>query len=283
LGSFTLAAQELHVTHSAISHQMRALETSLQTSLIDRSRRELSLTVHGQQFLSVVRPVLQQLAEVSGAIRGQGTSRLRLNVLPSFAARWLLPRLGGFLAQHPGTDVEVSATQALVGLDPAGINLGIRYGDGRWPGVTSELLFDESLFPVASPAYIRAHHIDTVEDLLTATLLRDDFHPWDSWLELASLDARKCRFGAAYRDSALTLQAAENGQGLALGRSWLVSDAIKAGTLCRIGSLSAPAGSAYFLVFPRGGEGAPAVRDFCAWIRNQGELHASTLHSPCPA
>ena len=128
LGSFTLAAQELHVTHSAISHQMRALETSLQTSLIDRSRRELSLTVHGQQFLSVVRPVLQQLAEVSGAIRGQGTSRLRLNVLPSFAARWLLPRLGGFLAQHPGTDVEVSATQALVGLDPAGINLGIRYG-----------------------------------------------------------------------------------------------------------------------------------------------------------
>jgi len=270
LGSFTLAAQELHVTHSAISHQMRALEASLRASLIDRSRRELSLTVNGQQFLNVVRTVLQQLAEVSEAIRGPSTRRLRVNVLPSFAARWLLPRLGGFFARHPGIDVEVSATQAIVSLDAAGINLGIRYGDGKWPGVTSEKLFEERLFPVASPAYIRAHRIDTIGDLQKATLLRDDFHPWDRWLELASLDAGRCRFGAVYRDSALTVQAAESGQGVALGRSWLVADAIKAGTLCRIGSLSAPAGSAYFLVFPRGGQTAPAVRDFCAWIRNQG-------------
>lgn len=272
LRSFTLAAQELHVTHSAISHQMRALEASLQTSLIDRSRRELSLTVNGKQFLNVVRTVLQQLTEVSDAIRGPGTRRLRVNVLPSFAARWLLPRLGGFLARHPGIDVEVSATQEIVGLSAAGINLGIRYGDGTWPGVSSEQLFEESLFPVASPAYIRAQKIGRVEDLQRVTLLRDEFHPWDRWLELASLDARRCKFGAVFRDSALAVQAAESGQGVALGRSWLVADAVKAGTLCRIGSLGAPARSAYFLVFPQGGQTAPAVRDFCAWIRNQGDL-----------
>jgi LysR family glycine cleavage system transcriptional activator len=271
LRSFTLAAQELHVTHSAISHQMRALEESLQASLIDRSRREMSLTVNGQQFLSVVRTVLQQLTEVSDSIRGQGARRLRVNVLPSFAARWLLPRLGGFFAQHPGIDVEVSATQAIVHLDPAGTNLGIRYGDGKWPGVTSEQLFTESLFPVASPAYLRAHHIETVEDLQTATLLRDDFHPWEPWLELASLDPRECSFGPVYRDSALAVQAAESGQGVALGRSWLVADAIKVGTLRRIGSLSAPAAAAYFLVFPQGEEPAHSVRDFCAWIRDQAD------------
>jgi LysR family glycine cleavage system transcriptional activator len=248
---------------------MRALEKSLQASLIDRSRRELSLTPNGQQFLKVVRPVLQQLTEVSDAIRGPGTKRLRINVLPSFAARWLLPRLGGFLARYPDVDVEVSTTQAVVGLSAAGINLAIRYGDGKWPGVSSELLFEESFVPVASPAYIRAHRVDNIYDLPRATLLRDDLHPWDPWLALASLDPNRCKFGAAFPDSALAVQAAESGQGVALGRSWLVADAIKAGSLCQIGSLSAPAASAYYLVFPQGGQTAPGVRDFRAWIRNR--------------
>jgi LysR family glycine cleavage system transcriptional activator len=272
LGSFTLAAQELDLTHSAISHQMRALETSLQAKLVDRSRRELSLTASGQQFLPVVRTVLQQLTEVSDAIRGPTGQRLRVNVLPSFAARWLLPRLGGFLARRPDVDVEVSATQELVELRPSGMNLAIRHGDGKWQGVTSELLFEETLFPVASPAYLRAHRIETLGDLRTGLLLRDDFQPWEPWLEHASIRSERCRFGAVYRDSALALQAAEAGQGIALGRSWLVADAIKAGSLARIGPFSTPASAAYFLVYPKGGRTAPAVRDFCSWIRNQGEL-----------
>lgn len=269
LRSFTLAAGELHLTHSAISHQMRALESSLQTCLIDRSRREIALTPQGEQFLSVVRPILKQLAEISESLRHGETRRLRINVLPSFAARWLMPRMGDFFIRHPEIEVEIAATQALVDLSASGAHLGIRYGDGQWPGTRSELLFEEELFPVASPAYVREHRIETLDDLRRATLLRDDFHPWDRWLECAGVDVSDCSFGAVYRDSALTVQAAENGQGVALGRSWLVADAVRAGSLCRIGSLSVPAVSSYFLVVPRDAQSSTEVALFGAWLRDQ--------------
>lgn len=272
LGSFTLAAGELHLTHSAISHQMRALESSLRTVLIDRSRREIALTPQGRQFLAVVRPVLQQLAEVADALRHADSKRLRINVLPSFAARWLLPRLGDFFLRHPEIDVEVAATQAVVDLNAEGAHLAIRYGDGRWAGTRNELVFEERLFPVASPAYVREHGIRTIEDLPAATLLRDDFSPWEDWLAAASLDALPCTFGAVYRDSALVLQAAESGQGVALGRSRLVADALRTGSLCRIGTLSIPAAASYFLVTPRDTLPTSEAAQFIAWIRSLEQL-----------
>jgi LysR family glycine cleavage system transcriptional activator len=181
----------------------------------------------------------------------------------------LLPRLGDFFIRHPDIDVEVAATQAVVDLKAAGSHLGIRYGDGHWPGVGSQLLFEECLFPVASPAYIREHRLRSVRDLRRATLLRDDFHPWQAWLDQAALDPPECAFGAVYRDSALVLQAAESGQGVALGRSWLVADALKAGSLRRIGTLSVPAAASYYLVVPQEGPGKPEVSDFHAWLRSQ--------------
>lgn len=278
LRSFSLAAGELHLTHSAISHQMRALESSLQTSLIDRSRREIALTLEGERFLSVVRPILKQLAEISETLRQGEARRLRINVLPSFAARWLMPRIGDFFLRHPEIEVEIAATQALVDLNASGAHLGIRYGDGQWPGTRSELLFDETLFPVASQAYVREHRIDALDDLPRATLLRDDFHPWEGWLERAAIEVSRCSFGAVYRDSALTVQAAENGQGVALGRSWLVADAVKAGSLRRIGTLSVPARSSYFLVVARDSQTSSEVALFGTWLREQAE--ATRLYCP---
>lgn len=268
LRSFSLAADELHVTHSAISHQMRALESSLRTSLIDRSRREIALTPKGLQFLSIVRPVLQQLVDVAETLRHADARRLRINVLPSFAARWLLPRIGDFFMRHPDIDVDISSSQALVDLSASSAHLGIRYGSGQWPGVRSELLFDECLFPVASPDYLREHGIDAQEDLMRATLLRDDFHPWAAWFGHDGAVEANHRYGAVFRDSALTLQAAEIGQGVALARSWLVADAVKAGTLRRIGSSSIPAGAAYYLVLPRDAQATEEVRDFTTWLRS---------------
>ena len=277
LRSFTLAAGELHLTHSAISHQMRALESSLHTSLIDRSRREISLTAQGRQFLAVVRPVLQQLADIAEALRHADARSLRINVLPSFAARWLLPRLGDFFTRHPEIDVEIAATQAVVDLNAAGAHLAIRYGDGQWPGTRCELLFEERLFPVASPAFIKKHRIRTLDDLGRVSLLRDDFHPWDAFLAEIPRDLEQCQFGAIYRDSALSLQAAEGGQGVALARSWLAADALRAGALCRIGAKSVPAQAAYFLVYPRDTQPTPEVREFIAWIGAQAE--AARLYS----
>lgn len=267
LGSFTVAARELHLTHSAVSHQMRALESSLQTTLIDRSRREIALTPEGRQFLATVRPVLRQLQEAADALRQSGRRRLRINVLPSFAARWLLPRLGGFFLRHPDIEVEVAATQALVDLHAEGAHLGIRTGQGHWPGVRSELLFGEELYPVASPAYLREHRIRRLSDLARATLLRDDDHDWDAWLQAAALDPAPQRFGAVYRDSSLVLQAAENGQGVALARSWLASDALRSGLLRRIGDVAAISSASYFLVTPRDAQPNAEVEAFVAWMR----------------
>lgn len=204
-------------------NEIHKLNSSLRTSLIDRSRRDIALTPTGQQFLAVVRPVLQQLSVVAEALRHADARRLRINVRPSFAARWLLPRIGDFFLRHPDIDVDISSTQALVDLGASGAHLGIRYGSGQWPGVRSELPFDECLFPVASPGYIREHGIHANEDLPRATLLRDDFHPWTAWFEQHDVAETNCTFGAVYRDSALAVQAAENGQGVALARSWLVA------------------------------------------------------------
>jgi LysR family glycine cleavage system transcriptional activator len=267
LGSFTLAARELHLTHSAVSHQMRALESSLQATLIDRSRREVALTPQGRQFLATVRPLLQQLLDAAEALRQAGRRRLRINVLPSFAARWLLPRLGDFFLRHPDIDVEVAATQALVDLPAAGAHLGIRTGQGQWAGVRSELLFEEDLFPVASLAYLREHGIKALPDLARASLLRDDDHDWDAWLHAAGLAPKPGSFGAVYRDAALVLQAAENGQGVALARGWLALDALRAGRLCRIGELAVPSPSSYYLVTPRDATASPEVETFVAWLR----------------
>lgn len=271
LRSFTLAAVELHLTHSAISHQMRALESSLQTTLIDRKRRDVALTPEGHQFLAVVRPVLQQLWEVTDALRQADSRRLRINVLPSFAARWLLPRLGDFFIRHPDIDFEIATTPVVVDLVVAGAHLAIRYGDGHWTKLRSELLFAERLFPVASPDYMREHGIGEANDLAGGTLLRDDFYPWDDWLSAASLNPARLSFGPVYYDSALVLQAAENGQGVALGRSWLVADALRTGTLCQIGSVSVPAAASYFLVWPRDKSETIEVKEFIAWIRTCGE------------
>jgi LysR family glycine cleavage system transcriptional activator len=267
LGSFTLAARELHLTHSAVSHQMRALESSLQTTLIDRSRREVALTPQGRQFLATVRPLLQQLLDAAEALRRAGRRRLRINVLPSFAARWLLPRLGDFFLRHPDIEVEVAATQAVVDLHAAGAHLAIRTGRGQWAGVRSELLFEEELFPVASPGYLREHRIKVPRDLARATLLRDDDHDWDAWLQAAALEQRPAGFGPVYRDSALVLQAAESGQGVALARSWLAHDALRSGQLRRIGTLAIPSPASYFVVTPRDAAPSPEAVEFVAWMR----------------
>jgi LysR family glycine cleavage system transcriptional activator len=251
---------------------MRALESSLQTCLIDRSRRDMALTPQGEQFLAVVRPMLQQLAAISDSLRHGDARRLRINVLPSFAARWLMPRMGDFFLHNPDIEVEIAATQAVVDLNASGAHLAIRYGDGHWPGTRSELLFDEVLFPVASPAYLSEHRIEAPSDFPRATLLRDDFHPWDAWLDRAGVDSSRCTFGAVYRDSALTVQAAETGQGVALGRGWLVADALKSGSLRRVGALSIPAMSSYFLVVPRDAQASSEVGLFRTWLDQQAEI-----------
>lgn len=261
LRNFTLAGEELHLTASAVSHQIRALEAFYGAALFRRQRHEVALTDAGVRLLEAVRPLLEKLSTLGDALRTRDAQRLSLTAPPSLVSRWLMSRLGAFLAAHPEVDFKLHATTALLELDAGQANLAIRYGDGRWPGLQAEKLFVESIFPVAAPAYARKHKL-TRGSFEAAVLLRDDFQSWERWFGAKG----PVPSGPIYSDSALLLQAAEAGHGVALGRSVLVADAIASGALVRLGKRAIDAPGAYYLVSARGTTDTPAVSAFCQWL-----------------
>lgn len=263
LRNFTLAGEELHLTASAVSHQIRALEAFYAAALFRRNRHEVVLTFAGERLLDAVQPWLERLSAVGDALRVRDGQRLSLTAPPSLVSRWLMPRLGGFLAVHPQVDFKLHATTALLDLGAEQADLAIRYGDGRWPGLRAEKLFDESVFPVAAPAYAKALE-PCASGLLAATLLRDDFQTWERWF--GAEERGVAPTGPVYSDSALLLQAAEAGHGVALGRSVLVADALSSGALVRLGERSMEAPGAYYLVSPRDAADTPATAAFRQWL-----------------
>lgn len=248
LRNFTRAAEELHLTTSAVSHQIRSIESFHMVKLFQRNSRAAVLTPAGARLFEVVTGVLQQLSLAADSLRNCDANRLVVTVPPSLASRWLMPRLGAFLQQHPDIDFTLHTTQALVDLDAGEADLGIRYGSGRWEKLHSERLFAEEVFPVASPSFIQSMRLRRLADLKRCTLLRDDFQSWDDWFIQVGMDPSRTVSGPLFSDSALLLQAAESGHGVALARSLLVNDAIAAGLLARIGKRVAPAPNAYYLV-----------------------------------
>lgn len=262
LRNFTLAGEELHLTASAVSHQIRALEAFYATALFRRQRHEVVLTPAGERLLEATQPWLERLSAVGDVLRDRDAQRLSLTAPPSLVSRWLMPRLGAFLGAHPAVDFKLHATTALLDLDAEQADLAIRYGDGRWQGLRAEKLFDESIFPVAARAYAQQLSGDGLE---SATLLRDDFHAWERWFGAALPSPA----GPIYSDSALLLQAAEAGHGVALGRSILVADALASGALVRLGERSIAAPGAYYLVSARDVTDTPPTAAFRQWLAMQ--------------
>lgn len=248
LRSFTEAAEELHLTVSAVSHQIRALETFYGTRLLNRGHRDVTLTKAGELLRDVVDAFLGKLVSVGRSLRSQQSNRLSLSAPPSFVSRWLMPRLGEFLDAHPEVDFTLQATTDLIELETEEVDFAIRYGDGRWPGLRCTKLLDEELFPVAAPSYLKRSKIRSLEGLEKGCLLRDDFFRWEDWLDQAGIPHATKPAGPLYSDSSLLLQAAEEGHGIALGRSVLVDAALATGRLARIGSTSVKADGSYYLV-----------------------------------
>ncbi|RUL71829.1 transcriptional regulator GcvA [Dyella choica] len=264
--NFARAAEELHLTASAVSHQIKALESFYATKLFQRNRRDVALTTAGSKLLEVVGNVLEQLAEVGESLRARDGSRLSITAPPSLASRWLMPRLGAFMATHPHIELKLHATPALQDLDEDECDFGLRYGKGRWAGLHSEKLFDEALFPVASRTYAADKKIRGLSDLKSCLLLRDDFRSWEDWFAQVGHRPDRMTYGPSFSDSALLMQAAEAGQGVALARSALAADAIAAGSLIRIGKLSAPAPGAYYLVSSSRRPDSPSAALFRQWL-----------------
>ena len=268
--NFTRAAEELHLTHGAISHQMKALEAGLGTRLFRREGKKLLLTDAGQSFASRLRDLLGDLRAAVAEVGGRRDQQeLTISVLPSFASLWLIPRLARFHSRHPEIDVNIRATQALAEFGPDGVDLAIRMGTGGWPGLVAEKLFDEEVFPVASPRLKGGALPKRPEALAHEVLLRSERQPWTPWFRAMGLDWPEPSRGPIYSDETLLVQAAAEGIGVALARGALVAADLATGRLVRLFPKRVPSRAAYYLVYPKAAADFERVRAFRDWIRQE--------------
>ncbi len=267
--SLTRAAEALHVTHGAISHQIKSLESDLGVRLVERAGRGVRLTEEGERFAARVRAAFAELVTGVQEVADRANPRqLRVSIAPSLAARWLLPRVGRFQAAHPDIDLVVSSSIALVDFQRDDADVGIRYGFGRWEGVRVEHLLDDAFFPVCSPR-IAGGVPRRPADLARYTLLRADDEPWRPWFEAAGLDWAEPARGPVFSDSALLMQAAADGQGIALGRRSLLGNDLRNGVLVRPFAIETPTPRRIYLVYPPRLAGSPKVAAFRSWLRDE--------------
>jgi len=275
--SFTTAAAELHVTQTAISHQVRTLEADLGIALFRRSPRRVALTTAGQAWADELRVIFQRLREANDRLRAPLPSlrpSVSISIIPSFGSRWLVPRLGRFLEAHPEFDVRISASERLVDFALEPIDIGIRYGEGRYPSLVSAKLADDFLVVVASPTWLARHKVRRPSDLANKVLLHDD-HPnaWTLWFaEIGQGPPPGLRFNQL-TDSAMLVEATLRGQGIGLARWSLVIDELASGRLATAFDDIAPlpSGRAYYLVAPRENLRQEAVSTFRDWVLMEAE------------
>jgi len=270
--SFTKGAAELHVTQAAVSHQVKALEEHLSVKLFRRIDRALLLTDEGQEYFRVVRDAFDRLDEATmRLLAGDARQTLTISTLPSFAARWLVPRLGRFREKHPEIDVRLDPDVELVDFAGDDVDVAIRYGRGDYPGLRSDRLLEEELFPVCSPALLTGDKpLSKPADLQHHVLLHADTHAdWAAWLLAAGVQGVDPTRGPMFVDSSLLLQAAVGAQGVALGRSVLAQEELAQGRLVKPFDIRWPAEFAYYLVCPQAVAERPKIVAFREWLLDE--------------
>src|SRR5689334_3547184 len=261
LVSFSRAAEELHLTHGAVSRQVRALEEHLGTRLFARHGKRVSLTPAGRAFAERIRGALEEIAraaEEAGSKRR--AQRLTVSVLPSFASRWLMPRLIRFMDAHPKVEVNVIASTALANFAAEEVDVAIRFGRGPWPGLACEHFLDDEYFPVASPRINRGRLPKTPADLAGFRLIREDRDYWREWMGAAKVGLEVPPTGPLFNDSTYSLQAAARGEGIALARRSIVGEDLERGTLVKLFDVTVPSRESYWFVSPKPLADAPRVK-----------------------
>ena len=278
--SFTKAAEELHVTPAAISHQIKALEEQLGVPLFRRLTRALRLTEAGQTALPPMKDGFDKLAEAVDLLRAQEDSgAVTVSLDPSFAAKWLVPRLDRFRAAHPDIDVRLDATDKLTDFQRDNVDLAIRYGSGNYPGLMVERLLSEEIFPVCSPKLLEGPEpLAQPSDLRRHTLIHLDWDSedvtaptWRMWLLAAGIHDIDFTRGPVFSMTTLALQAAIEGLGVALASSFLVADDLAAERLVVPFDLSLcdPLDFAYHVVVPKRTVDLPKVVAFKSWLLDE--------------
>jgi LysR family glycine cleavage system transcriptional activator len=270
--SFTQAASELNVTQTAISHQIRRLEEELGIRLFIRKNRALALTAQARDYLPGVRAAFNDLRLATDRLlRKDDDNVLTVSTLASHAAKWLLPRLSAFQEANPGIDVRITTSTSLVDFKNGDVDAAIRYGRGHWPGLRAEWLMADELFPVCSPALLKGDRpLSCPQDLADQTLLHtsgayDD--DWRLWLTAAGLPADISKPpGVTFDLIFMTVQAAIDGIGVALGRTSYVQDDIAKGRLVVPFKIALPADAGFYLVSPEGTAEPPKLAAFRQWL-----------------
>ena len=270
--SFTLAASELNVTQTAISHQIRRLEDELGIRLFVRQNRALALTAEARDYLPGVRAAFNDLRLATDRLlRKDDDKVLTVSTLASLAAKWLLPRLTDFQEQHPGIDVRITTSTSLVDFQRDNVDAAIRYGRGQWPGLRADWLMADELFPVCSPSLLRGDKpLRQPGDLKGYPLLHTsnaNSDDWRLWLTAAGLPGDIARQpGITFDMIFMTIQAAIDGIGVAMGRTSYVQDDIAKGRLVVPFKIALPADAGFYLVAPEGRREAPKLAAFRDWM-----------------
>jgi LysR family transcriptional regulator, glycine cleavage system transcriptional activator len=273
-GTFRAAAEELHVTAAAVIQQVKALEGFVGRKLLRRHSRGYSLTPDGVAGLEALRDGFDQLSAAVDAMTSGGHRVLTVSAVPSISAEWLVPRLHRFRAQHPDIDVLLHPSLELVDLEHSRVDLGIRYGSGSYPGVLSERLFDDEIFPVYSPRMLGGRRpLKSPTDLRAHPLIHTEWTPetghwpgWSDWLSAAGVTGVNVTKGLRFSDGALVIQAAVSGQGVALGHKALALDHLAAGRLIRPFELSLVTDFAYYIVCAKKRAEEPDLVAFRRWV-----------------
>ena len=285
--NFSRAADELAVTPGAVSQQIQNLEDYIGAPLFKRTPKGLLLTDSAQTALPALREAFDRLAEAASLLTAaEEGRRLTVSVAPSFAAKWLVPRLGRFEAAHPDVDVWVSAGLELVDFTSGEIDLAIRYGSGRYPGLEVTRLLGETVSPVVSPALLAQTPLEALSDLSHHVLLHDgspdadeSCPDWAMWLAARGVKGVDGARGPRFNQSSLVIEATVNGRGVALAKQTLAQADLDAGRLVQPFNIATAVDFAYFVVHPKAKGRLKQVRAFVTWLIEEAEAHERSLRT----
>jgi DNA-binding transcriptional LysR family regulator len=267
--SFKLAAEELHLTPSAVSHGIVSLERWLGVTLFERRNREVILTKAGNDYLSFVSEALAMIAVGTRRIpSAHGVKRVSVSLAPTFAARWLLPRLASFRSLHPRISLRIDTSHRSVGFPVDDVDLAVRMARAPWPGLSSIFLFQETLVPVCSPEFLRRYRRKHTLDLTTVPLLQvtSVTEDWAAWLEAAGIADVDLSEAIGFDTVHMATDAAAAGLGVTIGRRPLIDNELATGRLVEAAMPTLQSTTGYWLVHAPDSENRPEVRAFSTWL-----------------
>lgn len=272
LNSFTKAAESLRVTQPAVSRQIRTLENFLGLRLFERDHHGIRLTAEGEELQRQIAPAFRIIETAAQRMAARDKSEpLKLRVYTTFAAKWLIERLPSFYAAYPKIQLSISNAVALVDFERDPVDLAIQFGNGRWPGIESELLFRDLLQPVCSPALRRKAGLQTIDDLGKVPMLHSRYRrtDWTDWLMAFDRIDLLGDNGISFPSSVLTYQAATEGVGVAMGQLHLLRNELRAGALVTLFDKPFERALAHYVVWPKNRPLPRKARSFLTWLRGR--------------